>query len=235
MAHTLTHLKTDEAFLSSGAALRLESNVDGLDVDGLFTRLRNLTDRQDDPPSLLEPRSSPTESAESTPPPTSFHMLEVLNREELIKDGGRAACSTQELSDILVEPTTRSKAILPWLTDDSDPESRIGEIKTVFSRQLAQWWNFRKSQWSNRGLDDSEYGFSTYLEAHRRMYEGIGAHKMVSAPSFNETVRRLWQHMPASRQIPDGQSFSVYKNAVQTRLTPHHFTRRPRLMKNPHK
>jgi hypothetical protein len=53
---------------------------------------------------------------------------------------------------------------------------------------------------------------------------------MASAPSFNETVQRRWQHLPATRQLPDDQSFSVYKNAVQTRLTPHHFTRRPWLM-----
>ncbi|RMD41530.1 hypothetical protein DV735_g3627, partial [Chaetothyriales sp. CBS 134920] len=219
----------------SGAALRLEPNVDGLDVDGLFTRLRNLADRQDDPPSLLEPQPSLTESVESTPPPIGFQMLEVSSREELIKDGGRPACSTQELLDMLVEPTTRSKAILPWLSDDPDTETGVGEIKTVFSRQFARWWSFRKSQWSNRGLDDSEEAFTAYLEANRRIYEGIGAQAMASAPSFNETVRRRWQHMPASRQLPDGQPFSVYKNAVQTRLTPHHFTRRPRLMKNPHK
>ncbi|TQV93076.1 hypothetical protein V2A60_003612 [Cordyceps javanica] len=108
-------------------------------------------------------------------------------------------------------------------------------MKTVFSGQFARRCNFRKSQWSNRGLDDSEEGFSAYFEANRRIYEGIGAQAMASAPSFNETVRRRWQHMPASRQLPDGQPFSVYKNAVQTRLTPHHFTRRPRLMNNPHK
>ena len=56
----------------------------------------------------------------------------------------------------------------------------------------------------------------------------------MSAPSFSETMRHMWQSIPACRQLPDGQSFSAYKDAVQMRLTPHHFTRRPHLKKNPH-
>ena len=41
--------------------------------------------------------------------------------------------------------------------------------------------------------------------------------------------------MPAFRQLPDGQSFSAYKDAVQIRLAPHHhFSRRLQLKKNPH-
>ncbi|KAF2241358.1 hypothetical protein BU26DRAFT_440732, partial [Trematosphaeria pertusa] len=168
------------------------------------------------------------------PPPIAPQSFEVSSRDELIKDGGRPACSTQKLSHILAEPTTRCTAILPWLSDDPDTETGTGEIKTVFSRQFTRWWNFRKSQWSNRGLDDSEEGFSAFLEANRRRYEEMGAQAMVSAPSFNETIRRQWQHMPTSKQLPDGQSFSAYKDAVQTRLTPHHFTRRLQLKKNPH-
>ena len=189
--------------------------------------------RQNDSPNL-EPRRSPDELTESTPPPISCQNFEVLSHDGLIEDGGRPACSTEELSHILADPTTRYTAILPWLSDDPDTETGAGEIKTVFSRQFARWWNFRKSQWSNRGLSDGDEGLSAFLEANRRRYEGMGVHAMVSAPSFNETIRRQWQHMPAFRQLPDGQSFSAYKDAVQIRLAPHHFTRRLQLKKNPH-
>lgn len=213
--------------------MRLELNVNELNVDELLTRLTDLTGRQDDS-SNLEPRRSPGESIESTPPPISYQNFEVLSRDGLIEDGGRPACSTQELSHILAEPATRHTAVLSWLSDDLDTETGAAEIKTVFSRQFARWWNFRKSQWSNRGLDDGEEGLSAFLEANRRRYEGMGAYKMISAPSFNETIQRQWQHMPASRQLPDGQPFSAYRDAVQTRLTPHHFTRRLQLKKNPH-
>ena len=208
--------------------MRLELNV-----DELLTRLTDLAGRQDGSPNL-EPLRSPGESIESTPPPIAVQNFEILSRDGLIEDGGRPACSSQELSHILAEPTTRYTAILSWLSDDPDTETGAGEIKTVFSRQFARWWNFRKSQWSNRGLGDGEEGLSTFLEASRRRYEGIGAQAMVSAPSFNETIRRQWQHMPVLRQLPDGQSFSAYKDAIQMRLTPHHFTRRLQLKKNPH-
>ncbi|KAI0975068.1 hypothetical protein F4678DRAFT_458185 [Xylaria arbuscula] len=210
------------------AALRVELNV-----DDLLTRLTDLAGRQNDSPNL-EPRRSPDESTESTPPPIAYQHFEVLSHDGLIEDGGRPACSTEELSHILADPTTRYTAILSWLSDDPDTETGAGEIKTVFSRQFTRWWNFRKSQWSNRGLDGGEEGLSAFLKAIRRRYKRMGLHTMVSATSFNETIQRQWQHMPASRQLPDGQSFAAYKDAVQTRLTPHHFIRRPQLRKNPH-
>lgn len=228
---TLAKSQRDElAQKLSDAALQIER---GVDVDELFTRLTGLADRRDDS-SSPEPRRWPDESAESTPPPISFHIDEVSNRDGLIEAGGRPVCSAQELWHILAEPTTRHTAILSWLSDGPDTETGAGELKTVFSRQLAQWWIFRKSQWSNRGLDDDKKGLSAFLAVNRRKNERMGAYAMVSAPSFNETLQNQWQRMPAPRQLPDGQPFSVYKDAVQTRLRPYHFTRRLQLKKNPH-
>jgi hypothetical protein len=106
-------------------------------------------------------------------------------------------------------------------------------MKTIFSRQFARWWDFRKSQWDNRGIGDSEEGLSAFLEASTRRYKGIGAQAMVSAPSFKETIQRLWQHKLASRQLPEGQAFPAYREVVERRLAPHHFTRHLQLKKNP--
>lgn len=97
-----------------------------------------------------------------------------------------------------------------------------------------RWWGFRKSQWSNRGFGDSEEGLSAFLEASRRRYERMGAKAMVSAPSFDETIRRQWQRMPASLQQPDDQAFSTYRDVVKIRLAAHHFTQPLQLKKNLH-
>lgn len=126
---------------------------------------------------------------------------------------------------------------LSWLSDTPDSETRIGELKTVFSTQFMRW-DFRRSQWDRRGLGDSEAGLSAFLEASRRRYEGAGAKAMVSAPSFDETIQRQWQRMPASRQEPpppEGQTFAAYSDAVKIRLAPHHFTPSLQLRKDPQK
>lgn len=172
-------------------------------------------------------------STESTPPPITTEAIETSSHQELIKDGGRPACSIQELSHILAEPMVRYKAILSWLSDDPDSEIGDGVIKTVFSRQFTRWWDFRKSQWDNRGIDNSEGGLSVFLEASRRRYKGIGGQAMVSAPSFEETIRRQWQQKPASRQLPDSQAFPAYREAVERRLALYHFIRPLQLKENP--
>lgn len=96
-----------------------------------------------------------------------------------------------------------------------------------------RWWDFHKSQWDNRGITDSDEGFAAFLEASRSRWERVGAHRMVSNPSFEETLRRQWEWKPTSRQLPDGQAFPAYKEAVERRLTSYHFTRPLQLKMNP--
>ena len=141
----------------------------------------------------------------------------------------------QELSHILAAPMARYHAVQSWLSDEPDTETGAGEIKTVFSRQFMRWWDFRKSQWDSRGLGNSEVGLSAFLEASKRKYEGMGAKAMVSAPSFDETIRRQWQQMPTSRELPEDQTFSAYSNAVKIRLAPYRFTSPLQLRENPQK
>jgi len=77
----------------------------------------------------------------------------------------------------------RYTEILSWLSDDPDSEIGDGEMKTVFTRQFMRWCDLRKSQWDNRGIGDSEEGFSAFLEPKCR-YKARGGHAMVSDPSF---------------------------------------------------
>ncbi|KAI0399969.1 hypothetical protein F4802DRAFT_620661 [Xylaria palmicola] len=210
----------------NSAALRLELNV-----DELLMRLTDLAAKPDGSPTPN--RESSPWPAGSTPPPTTVQTLEISSRDRLVEDGGRPVCSTQELLHISAEPMSRHRAILSWLSDDPDTDVGAGEIKTVFSRQFARWWNFRKSQWNNRGLGDTEEGLSAFLEANRRRYEGMGAIAMVSAPTFDETIQHQWQRMSAFRLQLHDQSFSAYRNAVNMCLTPYCFTRRLQLRKDP--
>ncbi|KAL8725457.1 MAG: hypothetical protein Q9166_007351 [cf. Caloplaca sp. 2 TL-2023] len=217
------------------AASHLETSQP-LNTNELFTRLTSVAHEQDGSqspdPGLLRP---PAESFESriTPPPINPKDHEAARYHELIKDGGRPVCSIQDLSHFRATPTASYEMILPWLSDHPDSEIGDGEVKTVFSRQFARWWDFRKWQLDNRGIGDSEEGFSAFLEAERSVGKRMGAHAMVSASSFEETERRLWQHKPTYRQLPDGQAFPAYSEAVKRRLTPHHFTRPLQLKKNP--
>ncbi len=221
--------QANKRFLASKAALLLP-----LRTDDLYARLEKVASRQDGSPDP-EPSPSPSESIASTQPPATFQEVEVSCRQELIQSGGRPVCSIQELSHILAAPTVGYEAVLPWLSDDPDSETGTGDLKTVFTRQLSRWWEFRKSQWDSRGLGDSEAGFSAFLEAEKRKHLAIGDKRWVSNPSFDETMRRVWQHMPTSRQLPEGQTFSAHSNAVKIRLAPHHFTKPLQLRKDPQK
>ncbi|KAL8906415.1 MAG: hypothetical protein Q9207_002039 [Kuettlingeria erythrocarpa] len=208
-------------------------------IDELLARLTSVADKQDGSQSpdrgLLPSPAKSFESTESTPPPTVMQPkdFEVSSYHELTEDGGRPVCSIPHISHLLTTPTASYEAVLPWLSDHLDAQVRQEEIKTVFSRQFTRWWDFRKSQWNNRGIGDSEEGFSTFLEASRNRWRRTGAHAMVSASSFEETIRRQWQQKPASRQLPNGQGFSAYSEAVRRRLRSHHFTRPLQLKKNP--
>lgn len=209
--------QANKHFLASKAALRLP-----LKLDDLQTRLQHVASAQGDSLESIPPRQR-SDSIASTPPLIAVQDLEKSSYQELIRDGGRPVCSIQELSHILAAPMARYQAVRSWLSDEPDTEIGAGEMKTVFSRQFMRWWDFRKSQWDSRGLGNSEEGLSAFLEASRRKYEGMGAKAMASAPSFDETIRRQWQQMPASRELPEGQTFSAYSNAVKMRLAPHHF------------
>ena len=208
--------QANKHFLASKAALLLP-----LELDKLQTRLQHVASTKGDSLESKPPRQR-SDSVASTPPLIIVQDLEKSSRQELIRNGGRLACSIQKLSYILAAPMARYQAVRSWLSDE--PDTGAGEIKTLFSRQFMRWWNFRKSQWDSRELGNNEGGLSAFVEASRRKYEGIDAKAMASAPSFDETIRRLWQQMPVSRELPEGQTFSAYSYAVKMRLAPYNFT-----------
>ncbi len=207
-----------------------------LGIDDLHARLQNVAAGTRDDASLdLEHSRSQSISSASPSPRNALDDLEVSCRQELARDGGRPVCSIEELSQILNAPTGGHDAIMPWLTDFPETQKVSVDLQTVFTRQFARWWDFRKSQWDNRGLVHSEAGFLAYLEASKRKYEGAG--DSVSESSFDETIRRLWQGMPASeyQPPPEGQTFAAYSDAIKIRLAPYRLTPLPQLRKDPQK
>ncbi|KAL8709012.1 MAG: hypothetical protein Q9220_006221 [cf. Caloplaca sp. 1 TL-2023] len=222
-------LAYDDESLVHEAALFLP-----LDVDDLQRRLQQVASTHDTSPEFRLPRS-PSTSVVSTPPFTTVSDLEKSCHQELVRGSGRPACSIEEMSDILAAPMARYQAVQPWLTDEPDTEDGRGDLKTIFTRQFARWWDFHKSQWVSRGLGDTEGGLSAFLDASRRKYEGMGFKAMVSAPSFDETIQRQWERMPATLEKSEAQTFSAYSHAVKMRLAIHHFSQPLRLKGNPQK
>ena len=150
-----------------------------LEIDALLKRLTSVAETQDDsqkrtfsrPPAETPPAET-FESTEATPPPITAAEAEASNYRELIESGGRPVCSIEDLANLVAKPTTPVESyetLLPWLTEHPDSRDKRGELKTVFSRQFKRWWDFRKSQWDNRGKGDDDQGFSAFLEACRRL------------------------------------------------------------------
>ncbi|KAM3563291.1 hypothetical protein MY1884_001336 [Beauveria asiatica] len=209
------------------ALLRIEHQV-----DELHERLANLADQPHDS-TTFEPRRLTTESP-SPPLRVPHKSLEDACYDGLIEAGCRPVCSIQERNHITAEPATRYHPVISWLTDDADTATRARQVRSVFSRQFRQWWFFRKSQWVNRGFDESEEELSVYLESHRRIAVDSGNERWTHASDFEYVERAIWKDLPKARQLPDGQSFSAYRAAVEFRLKPYGFKRRLQLRKNPH-
>ncbi|TQW01763.1 protein kinase [Cordyceps javanica] len=173
---------------------------------------------------------SPTESTGHSPLPDSTRDYEDLCRQELVEDHGHPVGTEQELLQVCDQPETSCNAIHAWLSDGPATETGARELRTVFSRQLERWWEFRISQWNNRADDHGErdggkIAFAAYLGAKTRIYKGLGAEQLVSDESYEDTILRQWQALSAFRQRPEEQSFAAYKDTVRMRIGRHQFKR----------
>lgn len=193
------------------------------DPDELASRLADLAGRQEDSRLAREPSL--------TPPPDGDALLlrlEIPSRAELIRQGGRPACSVAELP----EDGRSCDAVLPWLTDDPGTNIAMVQKSTVFSRQLFRWFDFRKSQLVNRAHNIQD-GFPAFLSAKRAMYEGVDEQDRLLGSTFNETTQNHWQGISARQHLPGDQPFSSYKDQLRNRLKQHAFARPIRLHDDP--
>jgi hypothetical protein len=165
-------------------------------------------------------------SLQEAPPSSSLSALSAREQSaylELIRDGARPACTTTELARLIDNPSANREAIRPWLHDYTNPDDEDGEIKTVFTRQFEHWWDFRKSQWNNRGDDANEAGFPAYLAASRRRYEGSGDRDMVNDRSFEETINQRWRSKSAPGELFGDQGFHAHSETVRRQMCRYKF------------
>lgn len=115
----------------------------------------------------------------------------------------------------------------------------------VFHRQLRRWRDFRKWQNDNRGLEEDDGGFPSYVERtkleERKVYTEHGYAKWLAEVEADpSSLKWAWELEQAQRQRQryfcrehgcDG--FPDYVEAVKRRLAQHNFTRPFQLHEDP--
>lgn len=100
-----------------------------------------------------------------------------------------------------------------------------GHVPPLFSTQLEDWESFQhKWQWDNRGKFASSEGFTTFLKSRRKRYLHKGESELVSDPSFEATVRKIWDYEQRCLELSDREGFAAYAQAVGRRLASQYFT-----------
>ncbi|KAF2680632.1 hypothetical protein K458DRAFT_489826 [Lentithecium fluviatile CBS 122367] len=212
------------------AAFRAKNTTasQSIDSQALLARLASIAGTKDsssEPKHLRWPSETSETSGGTLSPQLDEEILDqVACYEQLVEENGKPVCSVEVLRHIINEPAASHEPVLPWLSDRLD-----GDIRTVLSRQLARWWEFRKWQSDNRGTEDQ--GFSDFLAAKRSRYEQAGVATMTES-IFKETVWRLWHDKPQFRLLSKSQDFNTYKETVKKRLAPHNFRQPLKLLKN---
>ena len=150
-----------------------------------------------------------------------------------MKAGGRPVISIELLFSTSKDAAVDKKSLEPWLNDKTSG-SQDGDVPSVFSEQLEDWESFRhKWQWDNRGKIASEEGFSAFFESIKKKYLHQGETKWVSNPSFEETIRRVWEYESRFWEQSGKDGFTAYARAVEKRLLSHKFTQSFQLAEDP--
>ena len=227
----------NEICLNRASVLQITSVTTSqpLDSKQLCSRLEDVAGEREGSRSTFSRPLAESSSLTEATPPVDAATAEASSYHELIKNGGRPVCSIEDLSKFLANPTEGYETLLPWVIDHPDFNNRDKDMKSVFSTQLRHWWDFRKSQWDNRGNNSCTEGFPAFLAACKSKYDRMGLYQMTSSASFEATIRRQWEHKPTARQVrvPDSQSFPPYRDAVRRRLARFNFSQPLHLKKDP--
>ncbi|CAH0019329.1 unnamed protein product [Clonostachys rhizophaga] len=214
-----------------------------LDLEHLDARLRQVS--SDNNGSLqLGPR--PIDSPElHTPPfdPEAFKRTqEIRTYQELTSDGGRPVYPIDLLEDVLTDPSKYTDILRPWQghPDNTFPEG-------IFMRQLQSWQDFRKWQTDNRGRDDDDNDFPTYVRRWKRICKrdlraGAYIEWLAEVEADPSCLKSDWDQMQLLRKRQRRlyrehgcDSFHGYAEAVKRRLTRHGFVRPIQLHEDPKK
>ncbi|KAI1112121.1 hypothetical protein F5Y14DRAFT_423219 [Nemania sp. NC0429] len=212
-------------------------------ADDLFTRLTSLADadKRDGEPSRSRRLSdSSSDTSWHTQLPTGTPHSRWLEKQEamhrgLVADGCRPICSVEHISHCIATSTIDLECASPWVFVYPHSEDKMAWAYCVLWRQFDRWWEFRKSQWDNRGLGDSEEAPDAYVAAHRLQCGGGVVGEVFTKTFFRRLAagdRQQWKSMPVELQLP-GQTFSDYSAAVEHRLALYQFARPIQLQRDP--
>ena len=182
------------------------------------------------------PSSSQVERARS--PTRSLHLesnigFETFCHDELVQAGGRPAISLELLLSTLKDVNAGREKLELWL-GGTDSSRQDGDVPPAFSAQLEDWETFQhKWQWDNRGRYAGDEGFAAFLESRRKRYLYKGESGVVLDHSFEETARRIWEYEQRYLEASGTEGFVAYTQAVERRLTSHHFTQPFQLAEDP--
>ncbi|CAJ2508626.1 Uu.00g136520.m01.CDS01 [Anthostomella pinea] len=197
-----------------------------LDADDLFKRLA-------EPREFKQSRSpqSPARSPTASPPPTQGNAgYEAFCYNELLRTGGRPAVSLELLT---CGSGGLQQAIAAWV-DDKGSRLGDGDVPEIISAQLEHWNVYQQRwQWDNRGKAAGEAGFPAYLAWQKKTLLHKGEVDIAFDPSFDSTMKRMWDHEPTSLEESGREGFAAYAEAVRKRLAMHHFTQPVRLSEDP--
>ncbi|KAI1121073.1 hypothetical protein F5Y10DRAFT_257118 [Nemania abortiva] len=250
----------------NAALARIESRTlsQPLEINELHARLANLADADADTNGdgflssyrrLSQSSDGDSDSSGRTRSATGNEprQLQESAYRMLLEDGGRPICSLEHWSHLLTDPTPSYEAVLPWLTDN--PDSKEGQrcLERIFTRQISRWCHFRKAQWDNRGIGDSDEGTEAYLEFCRRRYQAYGRRGRPTITPFLEgELRRAWQGLSIDQDLESmdrrlqpedpqlrrerqsaNRGFRAHIVAVKRHIAPYNFGRPIQLKRNP--
>ncbi|KND93536.1 hypothetical protein TOPH_01939 [Tolypocladium ophioglossoides CBS 100239] len=195
-----------------------------LDLDQVNARLAEVSDGGTTA-SPARPRDTP-KGPGHTPPYTEEEERADRRDEEteayrdLVNDGGRPLYPISLLEQVLRDPEEYRKMLWPlW---EHFPTHSTPWL--VYQKQLKRWQDFRNWQNDNRGLEDDDDGFSTYVERRKRGCIKLGyAKKLAEIKSDPECLRSDWEEYEHYmrrwqrrwQREPDCSEFSDYVDAIK--------------------
>ncbi|KAF5018844.1 hypothetical protein F66182_9173 [Fusarium sp. NRRL 66182] len=208
-----------------------------LNLDDLDTRLRQVSPRRS---FSLRLETQDVDRSRSPTPPVDITRLEIEAYHELINEGGRPLYPIGLIQDMYKDTDKHAEILRPWQENPAEISA-----EDIFQRQLQRWQDFLKWQNDNRGREDDESDFSTYIERQKRQQDSLHrshAKRFAEIEANASCLKSEWDVQQALRERQRRlyrehgcQGFRDYAAAVKRRLARHDFTQPFKLAKDPKK
>ncbi|KAL4418315.1 hypothetical protein CABS03_01666 [Colletotrichum abscissum] len=153
--------------------------------------------------------------------------------QSLVRAGGRPLYAIDLLEVVLNDPSAFVDVLRPWLNTSTG-----NRPETVFQRQLSRWQDFSKWQNDNRGRQDDDGGFLTYIEKEKHFAKTeytkeAGLRRIAEIEKNPACLQGEWElHQSLRRRQRylcrehGCKGFEDYVGAAKRRLSSHGFSQR---------